>query len=351
MMWGTKKSPAQIVEAFGAERGARMNNAVAQAGRTVRELIARHDIQCDARLEGNLCLARTPQSLEKTIAGYDAWAAYGGRFDILSRDALARYIASDAYAGGVLLADAGALNPLRFTHGLARAAQSAGVTIYANSPATRAVHKPSGWTITTAQGSVRAGTLLIAGGAYLGGLFPALRKEAYEVCSAIVATDPLPDQGRSILPGGAPMADLDDAAIFAPVIDAQGRLIVSMLFQGGAMTMADAERIVRPRLARAFPQADGAPFTQMWGGKFLMTADGAPHLVRLGHNAYAALGCNGMGHTLGILAAQDLGRLGAGAAEADVLFPITAPKSAPMHGVMTAALRHVMAPMMNRQLA
>jgi hypothetical protein len=82
-----------------------------------------------------------------------------------------------------------------------------------------------------------------------------------------------------------------------------------------------------------------------------MTADGAPHLVRLGPNAYAALGCNGMGHTLGILAAQDLGRLGAGAAEADVLFPITAPKSAPMHGVMTAALRHVMAPMMNWQLA
>lgn len=351
MMWGMKKTPTQIVAAFGAERGARMNTAMANAGMFLREFIAKHGVECEAKLDGYVCVARTPETLGKTRAGYEAWREFGGRFEILSKSDLARYVTSDSFAGGVLLPDAGALNPLSFTRSLARAAQAKGVIIHGGSPATAMHHDGARWNINTANGTLRANTLLIATGAYGGALTPALAKEGYEVCSAIVATEPLPDHGRSILPGGLPMADLDDAAIFAPVIDAQGRLIVSMLFQGGAMTLADAERIVRPRLARAFPQLGLVRFAQFWGGKFLMTADGAPHLLRIGPNAYASLGCNGMGHSMGVIAAHDLGRLAAGVSESDLTFTVTAPKAAPMHGLMTSALRNVMAPMMNRKLA
>ena len=351
MMWGMKKTPAQIVAAFGEERGARMNTAVAQAGVFLREFIAKHGVECEAKLDGYVCVARTPETLEKTRANYEAWRAYGGRFEMLSKSDLARYVTSDGYAGGVLMPDAGALNPLSFTRGLVRAAQAKGVVIHGGSPATALHHDGARWNISTPNGTLRADALLIATGAYSGAVTPALAKEGYEVCSAIVATEPLPDRGRSILPGGLPMADLDDAAIFAPVIDAQGRLIVSMLFQGGAMTLADAERIVRPRLARAFPQLGLVQFAQFWGGKFLMTADGAPHLLRVGPNAYAALGCNGMGHSMGVAAAHDLGRLASGAPESELTFAVTTPKPAPMHGLMTSALRNVMAPMMNRKLA
>lgn len=351
MMWGMKKTPAQMVAAFGAERGARMNRAMANAGVFLREFIAKYCVECEAKLDGYVCAARTPETLEKARAGYDAWREYGGRFEMLSKADLARYVASEGFAGGVLIPDAGALNPLSFTRGLARAAQARGVVIHGGSPATATHYDGARWVITTRGGTLRANTLLIATGAYGGALNPTLAKEGYEVCSAIVATEPLPDAGRSILPGGVPMADLDDAAIFAPVIDGQGRLIISMLFQGGAMTMADAERIVRPRLARAFPQLGLVQFAQFWGGKFLMTADGAPHLLRVGPNAYAALGCNGMGHSIGVAAAHHLGRLGAGASESELTFAISAPKPAPMHGLMTSALRNVMAPMMNRKLA
>lgn len=351
MMWGMKKTPEQIVAAFGPERGARMNTAMASAGAFLRDFIARHEVECDAKLDGYVCAARTRASLERVQAGYDAWSAYGGRHEMLSKDALAHYVASDGYAGGMLLPDAGALNPLSFTRGLARAAQGKGVAIHGGSRVRELQHDGASWTINTPGGAVRAHTVLMATGAYGGALVPALAKDGYEVCSAIVATAPLPDRGRAILPGGLPMADLDDAAIFAPMIDAQGRLIVSMLFQGGAMTMRDAERIVRPRLARAFPHLGVVPFAQFWGGKFLMTADGAPHLLRFGSNAYAALGCNGMGHSLGVAAAHDLGRVAAGASESELTFAVTAPKPAPMHGLMTKALRHVMAPMMNRKIA
>jgi hypothetical protein len=74
-------------------------------------------------------------------------------------------------------------------------------------------------------------------------------------------------------------------------------------------------------------------------------------LLQIGPNAYAVQGCNGMGHSMGVAVAHDLGRLGAGAAADDLVFPVTTPKPAPMHGLMTGALRRVMAPMMNRKVA
>lgn len=351
MMWGMKKTPAQMALRFGEARAQRMNRAIAEAGADLRAFLREHAVAFEGKLEGYVITARTGQTLEKTHARFEAWRAYGGRFEALTKQALSRYVASDFYAGGILIPDAGALNPVSLIRGLTRAALDKGVSIYANTPATGIGHDGANWTLTTPQGSLRAHTLLIATGAYGGALYPALNKQAYEVYSAILASEPLHDHGRAILPGGLPMADLDDAAIFAPVVDAHGRLLVSLLFQGEAMSAIEAERIIAPRLARAFPQLGPLRFSSFWGGKFLMTPDGAPHLLRLGPNGFAALGCNGMGYTLGFAAARDLGRLAAGACEDDLTFALRAPMPAPMHGLVSGALRHVLAPMMNRKLA
>jgi len=327
-----------------------MNRTIATSGAFLREFIAKHDVACDAHFDGYLLAARTSDSLAKAKAAHEAWAEYGGQFETLSQQELSRLVRTEAYAGALRVPDAGYLNPVSFSRGLAAAAQRAGVTIHCDSPVLSAKYETGAWRLQTPGGAVRATTLLSGMGAYGGALVPRLQKESYEVCSAVVATDPLPN-ARDLMPGGMPMADLDDAAVFAPTIDARGCLIVSMLFQGDQMQLTDAERIVRPRLARAFPQLGAVPFTKFWGGKFLMTTDGTPHLLQIGPNAYAAQGCNGMGHSMGVAVAHDLGRLGAGAAAEDLVFPITAPKPAPMHGLMTGALRRVMAPMMNRKVA
>lgn len=349
MMWGMKKTPAQIAAAF-PQHAPRMNRAIATSGAFLRDFIATHGVECEAHFDGYLLAARTPDSLAKAKAAHGAWAQYGGRFELLSQQELSRHVRTDAYAGALRVPDAGHLNPLSFSRGLAAAAQRAGVTIHCGSPVLSAKYEDGAWRLQTPNGVVRAAILLAGMGAYGGALVPRLHKESYEVCSAIVATDPLPN-ARELMPGGMPMADLDDAAVFAPMIDARGCLVISMLFQGDQMSLADAGRIVRPRLARAFPDLGAVAFTKFWGGKFLMTTDGAPHLLQIGPNAYAAQGCNGMGHSMGVAVAHDLGRLGAGAAAEELVFPVTTPKPAPMHGLMTGALRRVMAPMMNRKVA
>ncbi|WP_135210685.1 NAD(P)/FAD-dependent oxidoreductase [Vitreimonas flagellata] len=349
MMWGMKKTPAQIAAAF-PQHAPRMNRAIATSGAFLRDFISRYGVECEAHFDGYLLAARTPDTLAKAKAAYEAWVVYGGHFELLSAQELTRHVHTEAYAGALRAPDAGYLNPLSFSRGLAAAAQDAGVAIHCGSPVLSAKYESGVWNLRTPGGVVRATTLLAGMGAYGGALVPRLQKESYEVCSAVVATDPLPN-AREIMPGGMPMADLDDAAVFAPMIDARDCLVVSMLFQGDRMSLADAERIVRPRLARALPALASVPFTKFWGGKFLMTADGVPHLLQIGPNAYAAQGCNGMGHSMGVAVAHDLGRLGAGAAADDLVFPVTMPKPAPMHGLMTGALRRVMAPMMNRKVA
>jgi glycine/D-amino acid oxidase-like deaminating enzyme len=109
-----------------------------------------------------------------------------------------------------------------------------------------------------------------------------------------------------------------------------------------------AERIIRPRLRRAFPQLEPQPFTRLWGGRFLLTGTGAPSLVRLGQGGYAAVGCNGFGHTLAISAAQELARLALGESEEALALPVCDARPGVANGLIGALLAHGMAPLANR---
>lgn len=348
LSWGAKKTPQQIIAALGDEtRGAALNRLVADSGRRMFEFIAAHNIACDAR-KGYVCVYRTAESLAKAVRVFNQWREFGGRYELLTKDALARFTASPRYAGGVWMPDGGALNPLKFTHGLARIAAEAGVRICGTSPARAMVADGTGWRVETDAGAVKAALVLIAAGAYADGLDPMLDRAAYSAYAGVAATDPLPDRGKSLLPGNVPVADMDDKGVFAPMVDADGRLLVSFLAEGDKPTLEQARRVLRVRFSRAFPDFAFPDFTHVGFGKFKVTTDGVPHILKLDNNIFAVTGCNGMGHSLGITAALDMARLALGSAPEDLLFPVMAPKAAPLGAVLPWALRHVVAPLANR---
>jgi glycine/D-amino acid oxidase-like deaminating enzyme len=347
LFWGMKKTPADMLQRFGEERGARMHRLVAGSGAFLFDLIARHAILCEAR-RGSLCVARTDKTLAAMIATFEQWTPFGGSFEVLSAESVRTLIDSPRYAGGVRVTDGGFVNPLALTRGLVRAAKRLRVQLFARSRALSAAHDGEAWTVRTAEGSVRARTLLVGTGAYADSLFPALANEAYTAVSGMAATDPLPAEMRAAIPGGLPFVDLDDPAVFGPMIDDEGCLTVSFLADGDTVDLKMAERILRPRLRRALPALAEARFTKVWSGKLLLTPDGAPHLLELGPNAWAARGCNGFGHTLGISAARELAALALGAAPEDLAFPVAPPKPAPMPRFTEALVRRVIAPLANR---
>lgn len=348
MMWGMKKTPAQISKQFGPERGRRMNEMIAGSGKFLFSLIEQHQISCDARSQGYLCVARSDASWRKLCAYFEQWRPFGGQFQPVPKSELSRFVVSPRYAGGVFLPEAGTLNPLAFSRGLAAAATRSGVRIFGDSPAETVMHASDGWTIATRNGTLKCTTLLVGTGAYVDDLFPALKDESYPLVCGVIATDPLPETARSALAGGVAIADLDDPAVFGPAIDAQGCLVVSFMIESTQLDLAHALRITRPRLARSLPQLKDVEFTRIWAGKFLITADGLPRVLRLGPNAYSARGCNGLGHTLGIAAAHDMGKRALGAPESELVLPVTEPKRAPLAGVVPGLLRRAVFPLVNR---
>src|ERR1700723_1682446 len=55
MMWGSHKTAAFVAGKVPGERGAKLNAAVANAGKGLFDLVARHQIACDAR-PGYVCV-------------------------------------------------------------------------------------------------------------------------------------------------------------------------------------------------------------------------------------------------------------------------------------------------------
>ncbi|HVO46030.1 MAG TPA: FAD-binding oxidoreductase [Steroidobacteraceae bacterium] len=346
MMWGAHKSPARMTAHYGEKLGARMNALAAAAGRNLFALIERHGIQCDAQ-RGYVCLMRNGKSLNLWQSRLEAWRAHGGRFEALDRNALSRYVVSPRYAGGFYLPDGGRVNPLSLSRGLAGALRRAGGLIFGNSRALRVERDGGGWRVATALGAVRSRIILVGAGGYADSLFPVLQKVGIPMICGVVATDPLPDHGASFLPGGVPMADMDDPAVFAPSVDAQGCLVVSYMVGARQPELGRALNVVGPRLKRAFPQLQPPPFRRHWLGRFLISMDGVPSLMRLDENVFAAAVCNGVGHTLGISAALQLARLAQGVPDSDIDLPVTTPRPTSGARVLPGLLRRVVMPLAN----
>ncbi|KPJ80050.1 MAG: FAD-dependent oxidoreductase, partial [Gammaproteobacteria bacterium SG8_30] len=157
----------------------------------VRELVARHRIDCELSW-GQMHVAlkeRQARDLREEVEeltgryGYDS-VRYLDRAEVEARLATTRYCA------GVLDSNSGHCHPLKYTRGLARAAERAGATLFESSRVTGLERGPV-LGIRTARGRIRTKFAVLAGNAYLEGLVPELQRKIMAVGTYIVATEPL----------------------------------------------------------------------------------------------------------------------------------------------------------------
>ena len=104
---------------------------------------------------------------------------------------------------------AGHLHPLKYTIGLAAAAQAAGVRLYEGSRVTSMERGPI-VTLRTANGSVRARYVALCGNIGHGEFVPALARRMIGVASYIVATQPLgAERAQALLRDNVAVADVN----------------------------------------------------------------------------------------------------------------------------------------------
>ncbi|XDZ65248.1 NAD(P)/FAD-dependent oxidoreductase [Alphaproteobacteria bacterium LSUCC0684] len=274
-----------------------------EVGMLGREIVIdrcrRHNIDADLKF-GYLHAALHRRQLDELNAMQKEWEdeGYEGLTFLADKEALAPHIASDAYIGGLHDAHSGHLQPLKYLHGLARAAVEAGVIIHEGCRITRITPGQGGKPARLEHdgGVISADRLVLAGNAYLGKTAPRLMDQRIApVTSAIIATAPLsPNLAHTLLPGQIAVADCNTALNYFR-IDADGR----MLFGGRASYLAQESGAIRADLSRrmtsVFPALSGVEIDSAWSGRIGITVDRIPHFGKIGETTWFVQGFSGHG--------------------------------------------------------
>ena len=300
---------------LGREAAAQLWQWSLEAVARVKVHIARHAIACDWR-DGCATLALKPRQ-ERALRDWQAQAAHDYGYDglrWLAAGELGELVASPRYCGALLDTGAGHLQPLAYTRALAQAARAAGVTLYENSPVLRIETGPRP-KLVTADGTVEADQLVIAGGALPARLAPEPAAKVLPVGTYIVATGPLgADVATALLPADAALCDANF------VLDYYRRSADHRLLFGGRVSYSGLDpfntaHATRQRMLQVFPQLRDAKIESSWGGFVDITMNRAPDFGRLAPNVYYLQGFSGHGIALTGIAGRLLAEAVAGTAE------------------------------------
>ncbi|MDK8873779.1 FAD-binding oxidoreductase [Paracoccus sp. SSJ] len=286
-------------EHFGADRARALYHAFDQGIETIERIIAEEGIDCSFRRSGKLKLASKPGHYDSLARNFEALHRDADPDTaMLSRAELAGEVGSDAFHGAMLQKKSAMMHMGRFVVGLAEAAARRGAAIFERAPVIAREQAGAGWKLTTPRGSVTAGKVLLATGAYTTGAFPWFRRRIVPVGSFIIATRPLTDaEVAATMPGNRTcVTSMNIGNYFRLAPD--NRLIWGgrARFSASSDQRSDAKsgEILRAGLLRTFPQLREVPIDYCWGGLVDMTADRFPRAGQA-DGVYFSMGYSGHG--------------------------------------------------------
>jgi glycine/D-amino acid oxidase-like deaminating enzyme len=244
--------------------------------REIGETVAKHDIDCDFSLTGELSVATAPWQLEGLAEFAQTARALGQDVEVLDAAGVRRELDSPLFIGGLRHTGGNALlEPGRLAWGLRRACLEAGVRIHEHTPVQSLTSAGAGLELATPYGRVRAGQVALGTGAFR----PLLRRIANYVIPVwdyVLVTEPLSDAQLASLGwrdrrGASDMGNqfhyfrlTKDNRILWGGYDA-------VYYNGGRIRDEQASRPATyaklgSQFFGTFPQLEGVSFTHAWGG-------------------------------------------------------------------------------------
>ena len=333
-IFGLAPSQQRLEAQVGRDDARRLFDLSIEALDCTRDLIRTHAIDCDYQ-SNHVHVATKPRH----VGELEQWAEelhgeYGyesARF--LNRADLQAHVRSERYLAGLIDSRSGHLHPLKYTRGLARAAESAGVRIFEDTQVLRYVDgsrarggpgtgghggAPSAVgdiTVHSAHGTVRCKHLILCGNAYIDGVAPPLARRILGVGTYIIATQPLEAaQAQELLPSNAAIADLNW------ILDYFRRSPDHRILFGGRVSYSAVQpphlaESMRQRMIRIFPQLKHTEVAYAWGGYLDITRSRAPDFGRLAPNVFYLQGFSGHGMSLAALGGKLVAEAVSGTAE------------------------------------
>jgi len=308
---GLRWTARELVARFGLERARAVHSLAMGAVDRVKSRIAHHHIACDLAA-GHFEAAHKPAHFAAMRDEVDLLERKFGRtgLELVAPADVGRFVATDAYHGGVHDRYGGHFHPLNYVLGLAGAAIGAGAALHEGSRVTALAPDGAKVRATTAAGTVAADQAILAADAWTGELVPALGRYTVPLMNYVVATAPLGAEAGRILPANTAVADSRSVLNYFR-LSADGRLI----FGGGeryrAASPSDISAFVRSHIVRLFPQLAATPIDFGWGGTVSVTMNRLPQIGRRG-NILFAHGFSGHGALLTTLVGELLAEAAAG---------------------------------------
>ena len=332
--------PERIFKAIGEIYGARLIALLGEAPRKTFDLIRRLGLECEANNSGTLQCAPDDLAFADLKARFASWDSQLGDIRLADAAETAQLTGTSAYRGALIDYRAGVLQPLSYVRSLARAAESAGATIYENSLADAFRFSDGHWHIRTKYGGVSARSLLITTEAYTIGSMFGLAREHVPMPYFNAAIRPLTASERSkVMPAGQPIVDLRKV-VSSYRFDSQGRLIVGSIGELAGLDGAVNRQWVSRKIARLFPTLRGVEVEHAWTGRIGVTKNHMPTIHRLGPQAYALGGYNGRGIAAATVLAELLSDVIMGRMpKEDLPVPLTDPSIARMRMARSGGIR------------
>ena len=330
LIFGLAPSQKALRAQVGRDDARRLFELSIEALDSTRSLINTYAIACDYTAN-HVHVATKPRHVRELAEWADELHGdYGYESArLLNRDELQSHVCSKLYLGGLLDSRSGHLHSLKYTQGLARAAELEGVRIFENTQVLRydggnnrggaggagGTGGTGGVAVYSARGVLHCEHLILCGNAYLDGVAPPLARRILGVGTYIVATEPLdPARARALLPSNAAVADINWILDYFR-LTADHRLLFGGRVSYSAMQPPHLAESMRKRLVRVFPTLAEVSVDYTWGGYLDITMSRAPDFGRLASNVYYLQGFSGHGMALAGLAGKLVAEAVSGTAE------------------------------------
>ncbi len=331
---GLKKDPAELLSAYGPERGKQLIAFASTTASTVFSLIDRYNLNVPHTRNGWIQPAHSQSALAVVERRVADWQKRDAPVRPLSRSDVADLLGTDQYHGGWFDERGGSVQPLSYVRELARVTIAAGVAVHTGTPVQSIEKKGSGWQVTTDSGHVvQARRVVVCTNAYSDGIWKNLKETVVDPNTYQVATAPLPDDiARTILPQGQPVSDTRNLLLYFRK-DHTGRFLM-----GGRGPFREPRGKqdwdhLKKAITLLYPQLKDIEFEYYWCGRVSVTQDYMPHLHQPEPGLILNIGCQGRGIGLQTAMGKAIASYLQSGNEAALPVPFTPVQRLPFYGL------------------
>lgn len=240
-----------------------------------------YGIVADYHRAAEIDVATEPWHISSLEEGHTNHAQYGFDVELLDGEAMRSRLNSPTYLGGLLQhSDMALVDPARLCWELRRTAESLGATIFEQSPAQDISPNGPGMIVSTPNGTVRSGRVLMATNAYPGPVRQP-RRYVIPVYDHVLMTEPLSSEQMSSIGWQARegIGDASNQFHYYRLTDDDrilwGGWDATYHFNNGLKPPYDQREGTHATLAghffETFPQLEGLRFSHRWGGPIATT--------------------------------------------------------------------------------